>query len=87
METQHTRNICVAFVQCRPNAEDVGPTLYKMLHKCFVFAGLVKAAKTQVAVLHVTGSLAGWWMIPLGGNGICIHSPQLDLVPVHLEIV
>ena len=32
---QQTRNICITFVQCWTNVEDVGPTLYK----CFVFAG------------------------------------------------
>ena len=26
---QQTQNICIAFVQRRPNGEDVGPTLYK----------------------------------------------------------
>ena len=35
------RNICITFVQCRTNVEDVGPTLYKfLLYKCFVFAGI-----------------------------------------------
>ena len=27
--TQQTQNICITFVQCRPNVFDVGPTLYK----------------------------------------------------------
>ena len=26
---QQTQNICITFVQRRPNVEDVGPTLYK----------------------------------------------------------
>ena len=26
---QKTQNICITFVQCRTNVEDVGPTLYK----------------------------------------------------------
>ena len=28
-DTQHTHNICIKFIQRRPNAFDVGPTLYK----------------------------------------------------------
>ena len=27
--TQQTQHICITFVQCRSNVEDVGPTLYK----------------------------------------------------------
>ena len=27
--TQQTQNMCITFVQCRTNVEDVGPTLYK----------------------------------------------------------
>ena len=27
--TQQTQNICIKFIQCRSNVEDVGPTLYK----------------------------------------------------------
>ena len=26
---QQTQTICITFTQCRPNVEDVGPTLYK----------------------------------------------------------
>ena len=29
MYTQQTQNICIRFVQCWVNVEDVGPTLYK----------------------------------------------------------
>ena len=36
--SQQTQNICIAFVQRRPNVEDVGPTLYKMLYKFSVLA-------------------------------------------------
>ena len=36
---QETQNICITFVQCWANVEDVGPTLYK----CFAFAGLALA--------------------------------------------
>ena len=28
--TQQTQNICITFVQRRPNVFDVGPTLYKI---------------------------------------------------------
>ena len=27
--TQQTQNVCITFVQCRPNVFDAGPTLYK----------------------------------------------------------
>ena len=37
--TQHTQNICITFIQRRPNVFDIGPKLYKMLYKCFVCAG------------------------------------------------
>ena len=37
--THQTQNICITFVQCRPNVFDVGPTLYKCYTKCFVFIG------------------------------------------------
>ena len=30
---QHTQNICITFIQCWTNVEDVGPTLYKC-YKC-----------------------------------------------------
>ena len=29
MAPQQTQNICITFIQCRPNVFDVGPTLYK----------------------------------------------------------
>ena len=29
VNTKHLYNICITFVQCRPNVGDVGPTLYK----------------------------------------------------------
>ena len=35
LHTQQAQNICITFVQRRPNVFDVGPTLYK----CFVFTG------------------------------------------------
>ena len=41
--SQQTQNICIAFVQRRPNVFDVGPTLYK----CFVFTGLNAAKQTR----------------------------------------
>ena len=45
LSTQQTQNICVAFVQHRPNVFDVGPKLYK----CY----------TNVLYLLATGSLLG----------------------------
>ena len=32
--TQQTQNICITFIQCWTNVEDVGPTL----HKCYTYA-------------------------------------------------
>ena len=31
MHTQQTQNICITFIQRRPNVFDVGPTLYKVI--------------------------------------------------------
>ena len=33
--SQQTQNICITFVQCRPNVFDVGPTLYKCYTNVF----------------------------------------------------
>ena len=33
---QQTQNICIAFIQRRPNVFDVGPTLYKLIQMCCV---------------------------------------------------
>ena len=38
-QSQQTQNICITFVQRRSNVFDAGSTLYKMLYKCFMFAG------------------------------------------------
>ena len=39
MSTQQTQNICIAFVQCWSNVEDVGPTLYKCYTNVLCFLG------------------------------------------------
>ena len=36
---QQTQNICITFIQRRPNVFDVGPTLYKRYTDVFVLAG------------------------------------------------
>ena len=41
--SQQTQNICITLMQRRRNVLDVDPTLYKMLYRCFVFAGLSQA--------------------------------------------
>ena len=48
---QQTQNICITFVQRRPNIFDVGPTLYK----CFVFTGTA-----AIGTLYVTTRAGGW---------------------------
>ena len=40
-KSEQTRTICITFVQCWTNVEDVSLTLYKCYTKCFVFAGIV----------------------------------------------
>ena len=57
---RQTQNMCITFVQCWTNVEDVGPTLYKMLYKCFGFSGLLISHKTHRVTLrsHHTNSYA-----------------------------
>ena len=38
--SRQTQNICIIFVQRRPNVFDVGPKLYKCYKKYFVIAGV-----------------------------------------------
>ena len=38
MLTKQTQNICITFVQRRPNVFD-GSNIVQMLYKCFVFTG------------------------------------------------
>ena len=46
--TRPTQNICITFVQYRPNVFDVGSTLYKCYtNLCFVFAGYVNATPPE----------------------------------------
>ena len=37
IHSQQTQNICITFVQRRPNVFDVDPTLYKYYTKCLLF--------------------------------------------------
>ena len=41
--TQQTQNICITFVQCRSNVEDVQPTL----HKCYIYITFVQRFFTK----------------------------------------
>ena len=34
--SQQTQNICITFIQRRPNVFDAGPTLYKVIQMCCV---------------------------------------------------
>ena len=38
--TQQTQNICIIFIQCWTNVEDVGPTLYKCYTNVLCLAGM-----------------------------------------------
>ena len=40
MNTKQTQNICIQFVQRRPNVFDVGPTLYKCYTNIFCLLGI-----------------------------------------------
>ena len=53
--SQQTQNICITFIQRRPNVFDVGPTLYKYYTECFVFAGLSRYVVQNV--LHKTNAI------------------------------
>ena len=60
LNTQPTQNICITFVQCRPNVFDVGPTLYKCYTSVLVFTEYVCSDRTCVhyrmsgdRILHV----------------------------------
>ena len=65
--SQQTQNICITFVQCRPNVSDVGPTLYKCYTNVLCLLGyyipFLLSSKCNVTVYDiymcfgVTGSL------------------------------
>ena len=38
--TQQTQNICITFIQRRPNVFDVGPTLHKCYTNVLCFLGI-----------------------------------------------
>ena len=40
--TQQTENICLTFIQCRTNVEDVGPTLHKCHTNVLCLLGISK---------------------------------------------
>ena len=43
-QTQQTQNICITFVQRRPNVFDVGPTLYKYYTNVLCLLGIAMTA-------------------------------------------
>ena len=53
---QQTQNICITFVQCRPNVSDVGPTLYKCDTNvlCFLGCNYFPANKKHVYNIYRT---------------------------------
>ena len=48
--SQKTQNICIIFIQCWTNVEDVGPTLYKVIQMfCFCWVStLTTICSTQL---------------------------------------
>ena len=43
MPAQQTQNICITFIQHRPNVFDVGPTLYKVIQMFCVYRVSIQA--------------------------------------------
>ena len=73
--SQQTQNICIPFIQCRPNVFDVG----QMLYKCFAFAGLfcIRSSVGSVGfrqcsfyVLSLSGKYASPSLCP-SENSLC----------------
>ena len=65
LRAQQTRNICITFVQCWVNVEDVGPTLFKCNTNILFFSGLIPEA--YFCVCH---RLTSPWHVGYG------HYPQ-----------
>ena len=70
--SQQTQNICIAFVQRRPNVFDVGLTLYKLLtSRKSHFHTLMTPSRELVTTKHwavwqmFTSVMISWW--PAGG--------------------
>ena len=53
MGTQQTRNICITFVQCWTNVEDVGPALYTCYTNVLCLLGNVAPA-LDLLVVYLT---------------------------------
>ena len=50
--TQQTQNICITFIQRRPNVFDIGPTLYKMSYTCFAFSWVCNVFNRTYSVIE-----------------------------------
>ena len=46
--TQWTQNICITFIQCWTNVEDVGPTLYKCYTNVFCSLGYAQLRRGEL---------------------------------------
>ena len=63
--SQQTQNICIIFVQRRPNVFDIGPTLYK----CYVFNGMWRRTNgNYVSPLQRRGHIA----VPPTAHAVCV---------------
>ena len=51
----NTKHICITFVQCRSNVEDVGSTLYKYYTKCLLGTRCIVRKRTAVTT-HFTSN-------------------------------
>ena len=71
LRSQQTQNICITFIQRRPNVFDVGPTLYKCytnvlcllgyrLNVC-VFVGYISGIVQSYQHIGICGSRASCW--------------------------
>ena len=56
MHSQQTQNICIPFIQCWTNVEDVGPTLYKCYTNVLCLLGCLYCA----VLVYVTTVLVGF---------------------------
>ena len=51
--TQQTQNICITFIQRRPNVFDVGPTLYKCYTNVLCLLGSVSTLKQPLGMTSI----------------------------------
>ena len=76
--TQQTQNICITFIQCWTNDEDVGPTLYKCYTDVLCLLGSsLKIVFTRFACVTVT-SLASHIGVKRKQENICWKQTKIS---------